>query len=331
MQEIINNLFKFEKTENDFNNSVEKLEDKIYKILSKSSLRLGKLDESVAKILKDKIILSVSQNLPITLILGVGGFKNFRIDSAPHIDWAEVFQIDFLLKSLYEISEIYEPGLHIEYSGDAEALVLIDNIKSEWVKIYNDEFDKLVEIVNTKLPSNIKITTRNFSEFYTLDFLQDELDRKLKNVNLSDLKIIEFINEKMDRAENNFCINGEINYRDISDEKKKKLLVESILKHKFWLETDYENRSEYLEGGINIPVIHTQFPGCLQIKSCKGCDIQYWIGKGLVINNGEKAYPWIMSPKQFNASKENIIKEKVTSEFAKIETLQSISVLNYDN
>ena len=223
MQEIVDSLFKFEKTESDFNSSVEKLEDRIYKILSKSSLRLGKIDEVISKMLKDKIALSINQNKPITLVLGVGGFKNFRIDSAPHIDWAEVFQMDFLLKSLYEISEIYKPGLHLEYSGDAEALVLIDNIKQEWVKTYNNEFDKLVAIVNTKLPYNIKITTKNFLDFYTLDFLQEELDRKINKVNLQDPKIIEFINTKIDRAENNFCVDGKIDYGTVGDEKRKNL------------------------------------------------------------------------------------------------------------
>jgi hypothetical protein len=103
----------------------------IKEILSKSSLRIGPFSGSISQMLEDKISLSVKDNKPIVLVVAIGGFKNQSAISFPHIDWAEVMQLQFILESVSAIAGIYKPGLKIEYTLDSFALNIVDNYKVE--------------------------------------------------------------------------------------------------------------------------------------------------------------------------------------------------------
>lgn len=325
---FLNTLFKFETPQRDKLIKLD-LEDEIYKILSTKSFRQGSVTSDIEKLFRQKISLSIKESKPITLIIAVGGFKNPNLDSAPHIDWAEVFQLSFLLKTLYRISDIYKPGLYLEFSGDSNIAVFINNLKNEWIQTYNKEFDELINIVNTTLPENIKISIKNFSEFYKDNFIEEEISKRLNKIDFNNPEILHLIENKMSHAINNFCFIGEKDFSNYSNEEKIFLQKESIVKNKLWLEIDYEKRSEYLEGGINIPVLHSKsIPGCYSIKAVKASVIPYWVGKGVLIYTKDKIYPEILSVNQYLNIKNKLENVMINPNLIKLNTIPILD--NYE-
>lgn len=296
------------------------LPTRIWEILTRSKLRLGPLDQETEKMLRGKIELSMRKGAPITLILAVGGFKGIGIASSPHINWAEVFHIDFLVKMLGEIALIYKPGLRVEFSGDDVALPFMNNYPEEWTKCYNQEFDKLLEIISEKLPDNIFLSNRPASSFYLRERLETEIEEEVSKMKLPE----EIIEQKFKHAMNNFVWKGEKDWRGLSEKEKMRKLRRSVLVHDAWLNVDYRHRREYLEGGVNIPIIHKRgMAGCYGIRSTASSDVQFWEAEGyLTVLNGHFSQRY----RSINSVSPRVRKEEIKSKFEQIETLRMIEL-----
>lgn len=332
-QRFINNLFDVSSIPVDRKkNKMSNLKTRINEILTTSELRQESVSAETKRMLEEKIALSIKTKMPITLIVAVGGFKNWRVNTAPHIDWAEVFQLSHLIRTLYEISVIYEPGVHLEFSGDSDILSLIDNLKPEWIETYNTEFSEMVSKVAQHLPRNFKLSIRNFSDFYTLSEIQDEILKRVEQVNWSDKDVQKAINAGLLNAINDFCFDGKVNYLSQTMSSRQKLLEKSTVICKLWLEVDYEKRREYLEGGINIPIAHRKgVPGCYAIKSVKSGTVQYWEGKGILVKKDGEYFNAIISANQHLKLRSKLKSVKMKSSFNTLNSLQSIETIDFNN
>lgn len=298
---IIQNLFKIKKY-----TQTRPLEDEIYSILTPSYFRQGKMEREIEKLLRYKIKQSINQKKPITLVIAFGGYKNGNTYSQPHIDWAEIFHLSFLYKTLFPITQIYKPGLHLEFTLDGEAMSIIDNIKRKDIQLYYSEFIKLLKIIKGNTSSNLTFNTTTFIDYYNFNKTKEIINKKVIET-VYNKEIHKLITQRIRHAKNNFIFDGEENLTD--NPNKQKPLENSVLKHKYWLDLDFKQRQEYLEGGINIPIVHRKgIPGCYAIKSYKGSVIQFWEGEGVIVNNKKKHYPTIISPHQEKVlQKETII------------------------
>lgn len=325
IQKIVDDLFDFSTINIDEKKNLHTpIRERIYALLTPASFRLGALDSEVEEVLRTRIDRAVSGEKPITLIIAYGGFKNIHIDSAPHIDWAEVFQLSFVLRTVWEITQIYGPGVRVEYSGDAEAMSVVDNLKVEWIKMYLAEFALMLRTVQPLLPPNLTVTNRDFSEFYTTNKLSKELDTRLAQLDYS----ADELTTKMSKAINNFCWDGEKELMHLSESEKQQMLEKSILLHKLWLEFDYEKRGEYLEGGTHIPIAHRKgLPGCYGIKSIAGSDIQFWIAKGALRGHNGTYMQTLLSPTKYTELRSQLDHISVQGMFSSISSLETIPLI----
>jgi len=272
-------------------------------IISKSSLRIGPLSGSVSQMLDQKIALSIKDNKPIVLVIAVGGFKNKSAISFPHIDWAEVMQLQFLLESVSAIAGIYKPGLEIEYTLDSFALNIVDNYKIEDIQTYVDEFHELLRDFKANyLPKNIILHMTDFFDFYELEDMRIRIDKELKSIDCKKFK--NKISDEMDRAINDFMLDGFVDYTRKSDDEINKLRVQSILRDHIWLDIDIRERVEYLEGKERIPIVHRLFPDMplLAVKSYRGSDMQFWAVNAMFEILDDKVIFKLVSKNQLNKS-----------------------------
>ncbi len=310
-QQVIDSLFDFSGIKYD-EKRLERggREAYIFDVIAQSSLRLGPLTEELSRYVRQRIKYVLQHNKPIKLAVTIGGFKNIHAKSSPHIDWAEVFQLDFLLRKLLVISQIYAPGIKIEYSGDTYALCFIDNLKEDWIKIYNEEFANLCSVVQRRLPSNVSIPINNIENIYDMKELEKRVDLMVSSTDWSNPAIKQLLKERIRRAENNFAFNGRLDYGTLKQSERQKLLEESVLKSKYYLDIDFTERSDYLLGLENIIFLHrTGFSDCYPITSVEGTDVQYWEGNGVLLKRKDDTLkPYIVSPKQYE-------KREVVGEF----------------
>ena len=261
---------------------------KIYQFLTPGWFRFGAIETQTEDYLKKMITAFVQDNKPIRILNACGGFKNYRIDTAPHIDMAEIFHLSFISNALVKICEIYEPGVELEYSGDSHMACIVDNIKKEWVDTYLKEFNFAIDYFDNITPKNLKITYKHFQDFYDYEELKKKVNELGDKEDLLEPKNSQSIEKYYQRALQNFCFDGEENLTSLSDNEKEEIVKRSILKTYIWYDLDFEKRGDYFGSFISICNLNG-FPGAYCVRSIRHLPCPpFWQGKGVIeIVDGE--------------------------------------------
>ena len=324
IQEFLNKLTEFS-----FNpvfvTDKEQLSIEIYKLLTPEWFRFGTVDKQTEGSLRKMVTIFVNENKPIRVLNAFGGFKNHRIDSAPHIDWAEIFHLSFISNTLIKICEIYEPGVQLEYSGDAHMACIVDNIKKELVDTYIREFDFAIDHFDAITPKNFRITHKHFLEFYNYDEMKKEINELGNKENMLEPKNSESIERNYQRALQNFCFDGEEDFTSLLEAEKEELIKRSILKAYIWYEMDFEKRGDYFSSFISICNLK-DFPETYCVRSIRHLPCPpSWQGKGIIeIVDGEP-HAVILHNKKYLEESRGLSNHKVTSP-VKLDSLCEIGV-----
>jgi len=302
------------------------LENRILKLITPAYFRIGTIDLDILKMLSEKISLSIKSKEPIRFIIATGWGKNYHAISAPHINYAEYFHLKFLFDTLARISAIYDHGVVIDFAVDSQAVKIINNFKSSDLLVYENEFTQLIDYINKIVRDtkySFKMNLRKSEEWYPND-------NKLESEIFEEVERIEKDTEKVNSLSKTYlhhAINNLVRLKDEPEESFIERAKRSILIHSAWLSVDYKHRSEYLEGGTHIPVIHRKgIPYTYPIKNLPGSLIQYWKGIGMVrLSNKKEPYVDIVSPNQYNEL--NIAITKVYNP-TEIKVLDQIPILS---
>ncbi len=249
--------------------SVAELPHEIYQILTTESHLARRPDPDFKKVIVGKIRQTIERQEPLNMVLTTGGFKNYAARNAPHVDWAEVFAVKNMLDLCVPIAQIYEPGVHLEYSGDSYAVPIFNNMPQQMIDIYVWEFGNVLDVFQSCLPANVRLSQKNINEFYEMADLERRMREWVVEVRKDQSKVDEYVEQFYVKAKNNFMVKGVVDYSGASDPEMEGLLEESILLDRAWLAIDIPERLEYLEGGGDNPTYPYQ---CARMHRPEVCE-----------------------------------------------------------
>lgn len=283
IQEYVDSLLCFDVQRADISDRSE-LSQKIWSILTDPSRLARRPDPEFKDVIVGKIRTCVDQKSPIILVNAFGGFKNYMAPTFPHVDWSEVFALNKLARQCVEIAAVYEPGIRLEFTGDAEMATLINNYPEEAIETYVSEFKQLLAIFQSHLPKNVSLIYRGLDEFYDMaEFKQ----RILKAANEIDEHTVDEMYAKCEsKVRNNFMAKGVKDYRRLGPKAFDNVLRRAVVLDHFYIDMDVSERLEYLEGGTHIPLIQTAIPGCIALKSVNTSKLAFWLGTGYLLDRG---------------------------------------------
>ena len=252
---------------------------------------------------------AIADRKPIIFTFCFGGYKSHTSFSHPEVDWAELFNLNYLFSYLYPIIKEYQYGVEVEYESE-EVSIQFNNVPQDQTDRYTASFKKLLDYY-----------TRNIVLKYGLNLtLRLVIARELYNEGAS--KLYELIEEKrlayrnlfdklseeekgkwIQRAASNYMWdNGTIKYDGLSESKRQEIVKEARVANEAFLEADYELRKDWFEYKYRIPLTGTwgrmpsaqPIDGWLHIKSTTTSVVDCWIGTGFleakVDNKGNTEY-----------------------------------------
>ena len=92
------------------NNLSTKLETKMIDRLFAKKFRKYSIDPQVRIDVEAKLNNIIERNLPLNFVPSFGGYKHWWTPSYPTIDWAEIFNMKFMLEYLVPIFANYSGG-----------------------------------------------------------------------------------------------------------------------------------------------------------------------------------------------------------------------------
>lgn len=297
------------------------IEQYIFTKLSSKKFRKTKMDDDCTSRTKEAVRLRVQKNEPITIVYPQGGYKLWRFPSSPTVDWAEFFNIAFVLEYIAPIANSYKPGVNIVYYMHTLLMELHDNLTTEEIQAYVDSFNQLLEKFRTYLPKNITISILRDADLYSREEYFSALEEGKK---LAENDYKNFSKSKIDdlarMANLNIKWDGKEDWTKLSQKQKDEKIYLAGL-YEMAATSQLKKVFEKVKSPDNVLVFTKATKDFIGIGSTKASIAKHWVGFGVLQKKGDKYLPIILTPTQFNEA------QKQPHEIAVVDLL---SLTNFD-
>ncbi len=320
LQDLLQTSAQYELTDQDQKLIDSKgIEEFIFKKLTSKKFRKWKLQDGCEERTRKAIHLAVSQDKPLEVVFPQGGYKLWRLPSSPGSDWAEFFNMAYLLSYIAPILAAYKPGVRLRYYIHTLLMEKHDNLTTEEIQEYLNSFQYLLEEFTKNSPANLQLGMWKDADFYS----REEYFQRLEDGYEGAKQTFE---ERPSEKKASIIKSGELNIKwdgaedwtVLSAQEKEQKVIDGVL---YELVASYNLPEVYddVKGDDKVLVFVKPSPDFIGIGSCKTSATKHWTGFGVLEDRGDKLMPRILSPEQFEKS---LSKEHVTV---------PVSVLEGDN
>ena len=240
---------------------------------------------------------AIADKKPIIFTFCFGGYKSHTSSSHPEVDWAELFNLNYLVSYLYPIIKGYQYGVEIEYESE-EVSIQFNNVPPEQTDKYTASFKKLLGYYAKTTLSKYKLSltlrlviarelySEGVNKLYELMEQKKPIYRKVFD-GLSDEEKAKWIQRA---ASNYMWDHGTVSYGNLSESERYEIIKEARINNETFLEADYDLRKTWFEDKYRIPLTGTwgrmpsaqPIDGWLHIKSTAASIVDCWIGTGFL-------------------------------------------------
>ncbi len=118
---------------------------------------------------KKAIHISITENRPIQAVYFLGGYKLYRLPSSPEADWAEFFNIAYVLEYLAPIAAAYKPGVILSYYTHTLLMEKHDNLDTTEINTYMNSFQTVINSFLKYTPLNMTVRIWRDADLYGRD------------------------------------------------------------------------------------------------------------------------------------------------------------------
>lgn len=277
------------------------LESFIFAKLSSKKFRKTKMDEHCIDRTQKAISTKVKANQPIHVVFPQGGYKLWRFPSSPTVDWAEFFNISYVLSYIAPIAAEYKPGVHLTYYMHTLLMELHDNLTTEEIKAYVDSFEQLLDEFRKHLPQNVKISILRDADLYTRKEYFEALEAGTQKAKEA---YEQFTPEKKEyfarMSRLNIKWDGKENWTKLSDKEKDEKIYLAAL-YEMATTSQLKRVFETVKSPDNVLVFTVGTPDFIGIGSTKASLAKYWVGFGVLVQKGDSLLPIVLTPSQYES------------------------------
>lgn len=272
------------------------------KLMSKK-FRKWKLDPACIERTQKAVENQVAKNEPIKAIYFQGGYKLWRFPSSPEADWAEFFNIAYLLNYLAPLAAAYKPGVDLTYYCHTLLMEKHDNLTTEEIKAYMDSLQRLLDEFGKYAPKNIKLSIMRDADIYpreeyfqALEEGRIKAEQEIKS--WPEVKVKDY--ERMARL--NIKWEGREDWTKLSEkEKEDKIHLAALYEQ---AATSNLPRVMDTVKAPNIVLLFTKAtPIFIGIGSTYTSIAKHWVGYGILEAHKDSYIPRILTPSQYELSK----------------------------
>lgn len=295
------------------------VEDFILKTILSKKFRKYAASEELIEHIKKTIALNIQKQQPINVLFFHGAYKLWRLDAAPHADWAELFALMYFIKWLKPICAVYKPGVWFDIYLDDIILPKINNISMENVETYIKSYLKIHDFLKQYQPKNFKLTlTRNKDMYASMEEFESILKGYVEKLEATNPKFTE-------RALEMVALSAQPTVEQLKDPqwKEKVLLVHDAYITMKREQGYFFNHPEKILS-FTQPLSSGMF---VAVGSTKKSVAKFWVGKGILEKKGDTYIENILSPSQIEKVKD-VPCEKVEMNLIDAQNFKEITIYN---
>ncbi len=272
------------------------------KLMSKR-FRKWKLDPACVERCQKAVELQIEKNEPIKVIYFQGGYKLWRFPTSPEADWAEFFNIAYVLNYLAPLATAYKPGIDLTYYCHTLLMETHDNLTTEEIKAYMDSLQNLFNEFGKHTPKNIKMSILRDADIYSreeyFEALEKGKDKAAEDIkSWQETKVKDF--ERM--AQLNIKWNGREDWTKLNEKEKQQKIHLAAL----YEQAATSNLPKVMDTvkAPNIVLLFTKAsPIFIGIGSTYTSMAKHWVGYGVLEVHKDTYIPRILTPSQYEKTK----------------------------
>ncbi len=288
-----------------------------------------------------KLANIIEKKMPLNFVPSFGGYKHWWCPTYPTVDWAEIFNMKFMLEYLSPIFNNYTSNkTTIEYESEEIILSELNNVPQSGLDEYTRTFRLACDYFNSLLDNKVELKLSlareqykdyNFDKQKLLNRINEmlpEYTERFENYDEDDKK------RRIQKARTNFKLDGVVDYTKLTDKEKEELFKQSRILNETFLDADFEVRgNDFFEKENNIPLLFSfgLGPGgeaWLHIGSSHSSMTDFWAGTGILeLREDGNIIERILSRNQYENIKNELIDIKINSPISHIcKSLKHIKV-----
>ncbi len=271
----------------------------IYARLTSKKFRKWAVDESSEQQAKRAIQINVEAGKPLQFRYPFGGYKLWRMPSAPDVDWAEFFAIAYYSKYLAPIAAAYEPGIEFLFASDDVIIERMDNVPVADTDAYFNSFRKLIEQFRQFFPANFKMDIVRIGDLYEdKDAMEQELVANVERFKQEYATTVpaEKKQKMLTTSELNIRWDGAKDLTKLNKTEKQAVIEMGPVYHDAYCALS--KRREFNRGEDKIIIFTTVIPNAIAVGTTKSSVTKYWTGFGVLEADGDTFKAKIVSPTQ---------------------------------
>lgn len=272
----------------------------ILKLLYSKKFRKFSIPEKNKAIIKEAIEKNIVNDEPIKISFPFGGYKLWRLEETPEVDWAELFSLIYFTRWLKPVCSMYQKGVVFTFWFDEVVIGKMNNIPEADLVAYGKSLDMLLDFIKPYLPHNMKFETfleRSRYESYAV--FEAELAVEMEKLRQARAADPQPLSESARRS-------IEMNVKLAPGQPDDPLWREKIdLMHYAYYNLQESNRrvrNPYVTENVTAFVVFFE-PNTIPIGSTKTSIVKFWIGVGALQKRGDGFIETILSISQLEKAK----------------------------
>jgi hypothetical protein len=269
----------------------EQLAEAIFKAFTSKKFRKYSLGQEHADHIKSSIALNIKNKEPIKATLVFGGYKLWRLEETPEVDWAELFSLIYYTNWMKPVCELYEPGVWFDFFSDDVIVAKMNNVSPDDTKAYQEGFKKLLAFIKQYQPTNLNMTLNRVGDQYdSYEDFEKDLDEQIKAKAASldgGLPVLDDVAKAT----------LDLNVRTTPEQEVDPQWREKVqLMHDGYAQVT--GRRPYYRQPDKLNIMTTPFNGMLSVGTTKDSIMKFWIGAGILKPKDDSFRQIVMSPNQ---------------------------------
>lgn len=269
----------------------EELIEAIFRYVTSKKFRKYALSPEASEHLRASITKNIEAGEPIKATLVFGGYKLWRFDESPEVDWAELFSFMFYSNWMKPICEVYEHGVWYDFFSDDVIVPIINNVPRDDMQAYRDSFEKLLRFLKPYQPDNLNMTYNRVGDQYeSFEAFSADLEAQKDSLSAS----LEGGYPKLDDTAKSVL---ELNVKLTDEQKADPMWREKVqLLHDSYMQVG--GRRPYYRTPDKFNIMTTPFNGMLSVGTTKDSIMKFWIGTGVLKPRDDGFRQIVLSPNQ---------------------------------
>jgi hypothetical protein len=280
--------------------------------------------ETQEKIL-EVVRFCVKENKPIRFVMNFGGYKLFRMPTAPEVDWAEFFSIAYYAQYVAPLLKAHPAGVSFVFSSGDMVVNLVNNISAKDTGRYFDSFRDLITAFKKHFPGNLDMSITRLSDLFENT---DEFEKAIEPFLGAARQQLQDDEKKLKKREKGALFNinwdGHENWSSLSEpERDKKILRAAEVVGSMYRP---EKVRDYIQGPDTISVFATAFTPSdagITLGTSKRSMAKFWAGMGVLAKDGGNYGDYVITPKQWEKVKD-LPHETIDSSLVDLENLKRV-------